>query len=48
VLVLGTISTLVKFNGTLNSGWTRIATGLLVLMFIVLQRVLVLGRHHES
>ena len=48
VLVLGTISTLVKFNGTLNSGWTRIASGLLVLMFIVLQRVLVLGRHHES
>jgi galactofuranose transport system permease protein len=48
VLVLGTISTLVKFNGTLNSGWTRIATGLLVLMFIVLQRVLVLGRHHDG
>jgi simple sugar transport system permease protein len=48
VLVLGTISTLVKFNGTLNSGWTRIATGLLVLMFIVLQRVLVLGRRHEA
>jgi simple sugar transport system permease protein len=48
VLVLGTISTLVKFNGTLNSGWTRIATGLLVLMFIVMQRILTLGRHGEG
>ena len=44
VLVLGTISSLIKFNGTLNSGWTRIASGLLVLMFIVMQRVLTLGR----
>jgi simple sugar transport system permease protein len=48
VLVLGTISSLVKFNGTLNSGWTRIATGLLVLMFIVMQRILTLGRHGEG
>jgi galactofuranose transport system permease protein len=48
VLVLGTISSLVKFNGTLNSGWTRIATGLLVLMFIVMQRVLTLGRRRET
>jgi galactofuranose transport system permease protein len=48
VLVLGTISSLVKFNGTLNSGWTRIATGLLVLMFIVMQRLLTLGRHSDG
>jgi len=48
VLVLGTISSLVKFNGTLNSGWTRIATGALVLMFIVMQRVLILGRSREG
>jgi ribose/xylose/arabinose/galactoside ABC-type transport system permease subunit len=44
VLVLGTISSIIKFNGTLNSGWTRIATGLLVLFFIVMQRVITLGR----
>jgi ribose/xylose/arabinose/galactoside ABC-type transport system permease subunit len=48
VLVLGTISSLVKFNGTLNSGWTRIATGVLVLMFIVMQRILTLGRHSDG
>jgi simple sugar transport system permease protein len=48
VLVLGTISSLVKFNGTLNSGWTRITTGLLVLVFIVMQRLLTLGRRREG
>lgn len=44
VLVLGTISSIIKFNGTLNSGWTRIASGLLLLFFIVMQRVITLGR----
>jgi simple sugar transport system permease protein len=44
VLVIGTISSIIRFSGTLNSGWTRIASGLLVLAFIVMQRVITLGR----
>ena len=43
VLVIGTISSIIRFSGTLNSGWTRIASGLLILGFIVMQRVITLG-----
>jgi ribose/xylose/arabinose/galactoside ABC-type transport system permease subunit len=39
VLVYGTIQTLIFFQGTLNSWWTRIAIGFLVFVFCVLQRV---------
>lgn len=48
VLVLGTISSIIKFNGTLNSGWTRIAGGALVLVFIVMQRLITLGRDRRG
>ena len=48
VLVLGTISSIIKFNGTLNSGWTRIAGGALVLIFIVMQRLITLGRDRRG
>ena len=48
VLVLGTISSIIKFNGTLNSGWTRIAGGVLVLVFIVMQRLITLGRDRRG
>ena len=30
------------FDGTLNSWWTKIAVGMLLFIFIVLQRVIVL------
>ena len=40
VLVLGLIQTLISFDGTLSSWWTRIVIGGLLLVFIVLQRVL--------
>ena len=40
VLVLGLIKTLISFEGTLSSWWTKIATGALLLAFILLQRVL--------
>lgn len=40
VLVLGLIKTLISFEGTLSSWWTKIATGVLLLAFILLQRVL--------
>jgi ribose/xylose/arabinose/galactoside ABC-type transport system permease subunit len=40
VLVLGVIQTIISFEGTLSSWWTRIVIGALLLVFILLQRVL--------
>ncbi|WP_374213071.1 galactofuranose ABC transporter, permease protein YjfF [Crossiella sp. SN42] len=40
VLVLGVIQTLISFQGTLSSWWTKIVIGLLLLAFVVVQRVL--------
>lgn len=37
VLILGLIQTLITFQGNLNTWWTRIAVGVLVLVFIMLQ-----------
>jgi simple sugar transport system permease protein len=39
VLVLGLIQTLISFDGTLSSWWTKIVIGLLLLAFILLQRL---------
>jgi len=39
VLVLGLIKTLITFQGTLSSWWTKIVVGLLLLAFILLQRL---------
>ena len=39
VLVLGLIQTLIAFQGTLSSWWTKIVIGLLLLAFILLQRL---------
>jgi len=44
VLVLGTIQTIITFEGTLSSWWTRIFIGALLLVFIVLQKVLTARR----
>jgi simple sugar transport system permease protein len=38
VLVYGGIQTLIQFQGTLNAWWTRIAIGLLVFLFCLMQR----------
>lgn len=38
VLILGAIQTMITFEGTLNSWYTRIAIGALLLVFILLQR----------
>jgi len=43
VLVLGLIQTIITFQGTLSSWWTRIVVGVLLFAFIVLQRI-VTGR----
>ena len=44
VLVLGLIQTIITFEGTLSSWWTKIFIGALLLVFVVLQRVLDLRR----
>ncbi|GAA4417905.1 galactofuranose ABC transporter, permease protein YjfF [Actinokineospora soli] len=41
VLVLGTVQTLISFDGTLTSWWTKIVIGVLLLAFIALQRLMV-------
>ena len=41
VLVLGLIQTLIAFDGTLSSWWTRIVIGMLLLAFCLLQRLFV-------
>ena len=40
VLIFGTIQTALLFDGRLNSWWLRIAVGLLLLLFILMQRFL--------
>ena len=40
VLTLGTIYAYKEFDGDLNTGWTRFMIGVLVLFFIVLQRLI--------
>jgi galactofuranose transport system permease protein len=40
VLIFGTIQTALVFDGRLNSWWLRIAIGVLLMLFILLQRFL--------
>lgn len=44
VLVLGLIQTIITFEGTLSSWWTKIVIGVLLLVFVVLQRVIAVRR----
>ena len=39
VLILGMIQSAINFEGTLSTGWTRVAIGLLLFAFIALQRL---------
>ena len=48
VLVLGTIQTLIVFDGTLSSWWTKIVIGALLFVFCVVQRVVTLGAAKRS
>jgi simple sugar transport system permease protein len=41
VLTLGIIQSLIMFDGTINSWWTKITVGILLLVFIGLQRFIV-------
>lgn len=45
VIIQGTIQTLIMFQGTLSSWWTKIAVALLLCVFIVLQRFIVIIRN---
>jgi ribose/xylose/arabinose/galactoside ABC-type transport system permease subunit len=40
VMIQGVIQTIINFEGTLSSWWTKIVIGLLLFLFIVLQRIL--------
>ncbi|WIV17304.1 sugar ABC transporter permease YjfF [Paenibacillus polygoni] len=40
VLIQGVIQTLISFDGTLSSWWTKIVIGLLLFVFILFQRIL--------
>ena len=44
VLIFGAIQSLIMFQGTLNSWWTRIAIGMLIFIFCLLQRAFETGR----
>ncbi|MET8146138.1 galactofuranose ABC transporter, permease protein YjfF [Sphaerisporangium sp. NPDC005288] len=44
VLVLGLIQTIISFDGTLSSWWTRIVIGLLLFVFILMQRLITARR----
>ncbi|RYH01671.1 sugar ABC transporter permease YjfF [Salipiger sp. IMCC34102] len=49
VLTMGLIQTYIVFDGTLSSWWTKIAIGLLLLLFIMLQKgILLLGRRRRT
>jgi ribose/xylose/arabinose/galactoside ABC-type transport system permease subunit len=48
VLVLGIIQTIITFEGTLSSWWTRIFIGGLLLVFIILQKVLTRRRRTRT
>jgi simple sugar transport system permease protein len=47
VLIYGTIVSILQFNGTLSSWWTRIAVGLLTLLFIGIQSLLYMRKKHS-
>ena len=40
-MILGLIATLINFNGSLNGAWIMISSGILLFVFIVMQRALV-------
>jgi ribose/xylose/arabinose/galactoside ABC-type transport system permease subunit len=41
VLVLGTIDSIISFDGTLSAWWAQILTGTLLLFFVLLQRLVI-------
>jgi simple sugar transport system permease protein len=48
VLMLGTIQTLIAFDGTLSSWWTKIVIGGLLFVFCAVQRLMSIGARNNS
>ena len=48
VLIEGTIQLIIMFQGNLSSWWTRIAIAALLLIFIVIQRIIVIKREGKK
>ena len=48
VLILGLIQTYITFTGTLSSWWAKIATGVLLFLFIAMQRTVLLLRASDE
>lgn len=48
VLTTGIIQSIIMFDGTLNSWWTKIAVGMLLFIFIVLQRIIVIREEKKK
>ena len=48
VLVLGTIQTLIAFDGTLSSWWTKIVIGGLLFVFCIVQRLMAMGQKNTK
>jgi simple sugar transport system permease protein len=48
VLVLGAIQTLIAFDGTLSSWWTKIVIGGLLFVFCVVQRLMAMGQKNTN
>jgi galactofuranose transport system permease protein len=47
VLIEGTIISILQYNGTLSSWWTRIGVGMLTLVFIGIQSLFYIRRRHS-
>ena len=47
VLINGTIVSILQFNGTLSSWWTRIGVGVLTLIFIGIQSIFYVRKKHS-
>ncbi|MBN1230303.1 MAG: hypothetical protein JXA19_00405 [Anaerolineales bacterium] len=48
VLINGTIVSILQFNGTLSSWWTRIGVGVLTLVFIGIQSLFYMSKKHSD
>jgi galactofuranose transport system permease protein len=48
VLIFGTIQTLIMFQGSLSSWWTKIVIGLLTLVFCLFQKAFERGSARRS
>ena len=47
VMITGTIISILQFNGTLSSWWTRIVVGVLTLIFIGIQSLFYARKKHS-